>query len=682
MSFRDLPRVPIAGAVLFALAAPPARAQLGSDWCLLHELEGSFAFGQFGMFTDGAGDVDADGVPDVLVGSFGASPPGLTDAGAVYVYSGATGALIHEWLGAAAGDELGRAVCRVGDVDNDGFDDVAGGAWGADNFGLTDIGVIYVWSGATGDPIHTIWGVDESALFGRYMRDTGDVDKDGVPDFIAGAYHAQPGGMVSAGRASVLSGATGLPIWEFDGENPGDGMGRSVAGAGDVDGDGWLDLVVGAWRTDYTDLDAGSAYVFSGQDGTLIHRFDGFAASDCFGRSVSDAGDTDGDGVPDLIVGAYLADPGGNTSAGSTYVFSGATMALLHQFDGEAPGDTLGWFVDGPGDTDGDGLGDVLVGAWQAKPGGRPRAGSCYLHSGQSGFLLFRFDGVAANDELGRSCSAVGDVDGDGVVDLVLGADTRRHGGLPAVGSAYVYGSNHGLDTDGDALSDFAEALTGTDIRDQDTDDDGLADGEECLPWGTSAVVIDTDGDLLQDGTEQAVVSGQPGNPAAGIAGTDLAVFIPDADPGQTTNPLDPDTDSGDLTDGKEDLDRNGAIDPKETDPNDPGDDHFPHTVSNLIAGRNALVAVSQCRAGETVVPLYSLTGAGPTYIAPFDFTLDLSSPIVILPGMAVAPDGTASQLVAVPPGAPSGLPVWSQPVEVVQSAFYRLSDPLVSTVQ
>ena len=665
-----------------ATHAPCPATQLGSDWCLLYELDGSFADGRFGMFTDGAGDVDADGVPDVLVGAWGASPGGLASAGAVYVYSGADGSLLHEWFGNAPGDELGRAVCRVGDVDGDGHDDVAAGAWGADNFGLTDIGVISVWSGATGLAIHEIWGPEENAVFGRFMRDTGDVDLDGAPDFISGAYHAQPGGMVSAGRATVFSGATGAPIWEFDGENAGDGMGRAVAGAGDVNGDGWPDLLAGAWLTDYSAQDAGSTYLFSGKDGALLRRIDGFAAGDRMGRALSDAGDTDGDGVPDLIIGSYLADPGGRANAGSVYVFSGASGALLHQFDGAEANDSFGWFVDGPGDTDGDGLGDILVTAFKANPGGRANAGTCSLYSGATGTELMFFQGTQAGDELGRSASGVGDLDGDGWVDLVLGADNTERSGLNNAGTSYVYASNQGIDTDGDGLSDFLEAKTGTDPLDQDSDDDGLSDGGECRAWLPHPLLLDTDGDGLQDGTEVGEVSGQPGNPAGGIAGTDLLVFRPDADPNTTTDPLRADTDRGGLIDGKEDFDLDGAVAANETDPNFPLDDRFPLSITNLIPGQDALVEIAQCRPGELATPAYSLAGPGPTFIPLIDLDVALSSPITTLPAMAVLPNGTASQLAPIPSGAPSGLPVWAQAVEVVQGAYFRLSDPVATSIQ
>ena len=113
---------------------------------------------------------------------------------------------------------------------------------------------------------------------------------------------------------------------------------------------------------------------------TTHHQFDGSAADDRLGYSVSGAGDVDGDGFADLIVGAYFADPGGLPYAGSAYVYSGLTGALLHQFDGSAADDYLGNSVSGAGDVDGDGFADLIVGTYGADPGGLASAGSAYVY--------------------------------------------------------------------------------------------------------------------------------------------------------------------------------------------------------------------------------------------------------------------------------------------------------------
>ena len=173
---------------------------------------------------------------------------------------------------------------------------------------------------------------------------------------------------------------------------------------GDVNGDGKADFIVGAPYADPGGrADAGSAYVFSGADGSLLYQKDGGAAGDNFGLSVSAAGDGNGDGKADFIVGAFQADPGGRSGAGSAYVYSGADGSILYQRDGGATGDQIGYSVSAAGDVNGDGKADFIVGANGADPGGRADAGSAYVYSGADGSLLYQKDGVATEDRFGLS---------------------------------------------------------------------------------------------------------------------------------------------------------------------------------------------------------------------------------------------------------------------------------------
>ena len=177
----------------------------------------------------------------------------------------------------------------------------------------------------------------------------GDVNGDGKSDFIVGAPYADPGGRADAGSAYVYSGADGSILYQRDGGAAYDNFGLSVSTAGDVNGDGKDDFIVGAHQADPGGRDrAGSAYVYSGADGSLLYQRNGGAAYDNFGLSVSTAGDANGDGKDDFIVGAILANPGGKGDAGSAYVYSGADGALLDQRDGEAANDQFGYSVGGP----------------------------------------------------------------------------------------------------------------------------------------------------------------------------------------------------------------------------------------------------------------------------------------------------------------------------------------------
>jgi FG-GAP repeat protein len=447
------PRSCLLPALFLFLIAPLPAQLVGGQWDTLHQFDGVGFVDYFGCSVAGAGDIDGDGVPDLIVGAYWAFWGALNYGGSAYVYSGATGGLILQFNPPSLPAEFGYSVDGAGDVDGDGVPDLIVGAIASNPGGIQEAGSAFVYSGATGAIIHRFDGGAQFDYLGISVAGAGDVDGDGVPDLIVGS-EADPVGLLAAGSAYVYSGAAGGLIHRFDGGAALDYLGTSVAGAGDIDGDGFADLVAGAHGADPSGLlDAGSAYVYSGATGTLLYQFDGGAAGDHLGWSVADAGDIDRDGVSDLIVGAIEADPGGRQNAGSAFVYSGATGALLYRFDGEAAADGLGDSVGGAGDVNGDGVPDLIVGASQADPGGLVYAGSAYLYSGATGALLRRFDGNAAGDRLGNSVAGAGDMDLDGLADLIVGASWAAPGGLAEAGSAYVYSLDPFLHPSADALA-------------------------------------------------------------------------------------------------------------------------------------------------------------------------------------------------------------------------------------
>lgn len=285
--------------------------------------------------------------------------------------------------------ESGGGVAGVGDVDGDGFDDVAVGAHHSDENG-SHSGSVRVYSGADGSLIHLMVGDEAGDDLGHAVAAAGDVNGDGVPDIIAGAHdNADPG------TVRVYSGVDGSVLREFAGTSASDFFGRAVAGAGDLDGDGHDDVLVGAPQDDASGANAGRAWAFSSADGSVLHAWSGDSPDDGFGAAVSAAGDFDGDGCLDVMVGAPGDDDAG-MGTGRVTVYSGADGSVLGTIDGNSPGQRLGVSLDRGDDMDGDGRPELIIGVpyddagaldaglvkvlsgsaptWTALPGGLPGA--------------------------------------------------------------------------------------------------------------------------------------------------------------------------------------------------------------------------------------------------------------------------------------------------------------------
>jgi hypothetical protein len=419
-----------------------------------------------GASVSGAGDVNSDGYDDVIVGA-PESDVGGSDAGQSYVYSGQTGELLWTFTGEADGDEFGSSVSGAGDVDDDGYDDLIVGAPQSDSGG-SDAGRAYLYSGQSGILLFTFTGDAAGDHLGYSVSDAGDVDNDGDGDMIVGAPYNDAGG-TDAGRAYVWSPCFPPPC-AFCGEGSYDNFGRSVSGAGDVNNDGYADLIVGAPTHDATAQNAGRAYVYSGEDTTLLWIFTG-TLSDYLGVSVSGAGDVDNDGYDDLIVGELL---GGESGDGGASIYSGQTG-----LDWRLENHTGGWFgysVSGAGDVNNDGYADVVVGAPIADSGDMQNTGRAFIYSGYDHNPYWMLYGWEPDQMFGVSVSGAGDVDNDGYDDVIVGALFDESPNPAARGQATVYscqGDSVIWIFEGEALADsFGFSVTEA----GDVNEDGYAD--------------------------------------------------------------------------------------------------------------------------------------------------------------------------------------------------------------
>jgi len=395
-----------------------ARVFSGADGAVLLLLVGS-AGDRFGWSVAGAGDLSGDGVPDLLVGAPYADPMGLSNAGRAQAHSGAGGGLLFTVEGAAAGDSLGESVAGAGDVDGDGFPDLAIGA-PQSPYSPTVFGYAVVVPGTGGAPIFTVAGGASGDAFGYSVAGAGDVNGDGLADVIVGAPQVIPGG---TGYSKVFAGPSGALLLTFSGSAAFEGFGSVVASPGDLTGDGNADLLVGAYNAygigPYAGLfGAGRVDAFSGASGASLYSVGGTSAYEYFGISVAGVGDLDGDAFPDFVAGASAADPGGLANAGEVRAFSGASASPLATISGTLVGRELGSSVAGAGDVNADGVPDWIGGAPALPAGSGPDSGRARVDS---------FAGVPAGSGLfGAGCPGTG-----GAIPRIQTA-----GGAPSIGNA------------------------------------------------------------------------------------------------------------------------------------------------------------------------------------------------------------------------------------------------------
>lgn len=476
------------------------------------EFEGS------GFSVRSAGDVNGDGIDDVIIGATAAKNSNGVQAGASYIIFGSTngfpasieasnidgnnGFVVY---GTNSNDRFGHAVSLAGDVNGDGIDDIIMGASLVDTATVTNAGACYV-------------------LFGR---------KTGFPAVI---------------DAATISGSVGFVI---NGIVDDDRVGDKVSAAEDINGDGIDDILIGVRLANPNGNTSGAAYIVFGNNQTggfpntlslsELNGSNGFTITSGdtirsrLGVAVNSAGDVNGDGLNDVVIGAGVTGP---NYSGSAFVLFGSTIAFpslvnLTSLDGNngfvlhgiAANDRAGYSVSGIGDINSDGLDDLVVGAYDATGSNGIKSGSSYIVYGRNtvfpsainatdlnGSNGFTINGIDTDDRLGISVGKAGDVNHDGLNDLIVGAIGVGANGLDKYGASYVlFGSASGFDSVINASS--INSKNGRVLN-------GIAAGDE------SGISVSGAGDVNNDGVDDMIVGAWRADPnGVNSSGSSYIIF-------------------------------------------------------------------------------------------------------------------------------------------------------------
>jgi hypothetical protein len=496
-------------------------------------------------------------------------------------------------------DYAGVSVSNAGDINGDGLDDILVGASGFDSgatantgagfvvFGKTETTSIELSNVSAGSGGFIINGISAEDVSGYSISNAGDVNGDGLDDLIIGAFKDDPNGEQSGASFVVFGKSSGNSTdlsnieagsggFVINGVSTNDLSGASVSNAGDVNGDGLADVIIGAPGNDSNGSSSGSSFVIFGKtDGNAVELsavesgssgfvINGKSAGEYSGRSVSHAGDINGDGLDDLIIGAYKGNGySGKQYAGTSYVvfgkadsntielstlsFNGTQGFIIRGSDKD---DNSGLAVSHAGDVNGDGIDDLIIGANNADPNGSSSGASYVVFGRNSNFTVelsrvesgsggFVINGVSDNDNSGRSVSYAGDINGDGLADLIVGAPNHDGNGADSGASYVIFGRANpttGSSTSFPAieLSNIAAGTGGFVIN-------GVSDGD------LSGFSVSHAGDINGDGFDDLIVGATNDDPNNSQSGASFVIFG-GLGTSATLVSNSPDTLTGDLT--------------------------------------------------------------------------------------------------------------------------------------
>lgn len=427
---------------------------LPSD-AILFRVQGDHAGDYFGWSVARLGDVNGDGTGDFAVGAHqlqnrSERPDFTLPTGYVRVFSGADGSALYTLKPEgslhidSSDDMFGIAVTGLDDLDGDGAADLAVGSFlydfeDADTDEVDEnTGAVLVFSGATGERLELLGGERWGDRFGFALDVVPDLDGDGKRDLLVGVEKGETSESVkNAGRAEIWSTGTFERLVAANGPGWEGRMGHSVAALGDVNGDGVADFASGAYMFGARQaerIQRGAVGVFSGADGALLRAFEGAADLDNLGASVASLDGADGAHL--IALGAtqsgYEAEYTGRyEGAGWVRLFDSETGAQVAELSGATLGDQFGWALENVGDLNADGVDELLVGAPSSMTfleDKLDRPGRVYLVSGADQRVHVGYAGASLNDQFGAALALLDDLDGDGIAEVLIGAPQNTAG--------------------------------------------------------------------------------------------------------------------------------------------------------------------------------------------------------------------------------------------------------------
>jgi hypothetical protein len=542
-------------------------------------LESDQIGGYLGVSVAGAGDVNGDGYDDVIVGAH-AYDTDEPSEGAAFVFLGSASGIAdgnpstaHAQLESnQVNADLGTSVAGAGDVNGDGYADVIVGAPDFDS-GEENEGAAFVFLGsasgiADGDPSNAHAQLESNqahAFLGLSVAGAGDVNGDGYADVIVGAYWYDAGETDEGAAFLFLGSASGIPDGnpstahaQLESDQANAESGNSVAGAGDVNGDGYADVIVGARLYDTAEGNEGAAFVYLGgasgiaaglaigDPATAHAQLESDQTDANLGRSVAAAGDVNGDGFTDVIVGAPNYDAG-QANEGAAFVFLGSVAGIADgdsssahaRLESNQVDAKFGWSVAGAGDVNGDGYADVIVGA--------PYYDADEMDEGAAFVFLGSASGIAdgdpstaatqlesnqANAVLGDSVAGAGDVNGDGYADVIVGApyydadETDEGAAFVFLGSTSGIGNGNPTSAHARFESDQADAALGSSVAGAgDVNGDGYADVIVGAPYYDSDE-MDEGAAFVFLGSAAGIADGNPANAHARLESNQVAARL------------------------------------------------------------------------------------------------------------------------------------------------------------